>query len=127
MLGRSRGVCGTGRGHGGVVGIAFRLALLQVLISVDLDGQGLLLEVVEEELRHAVNVVVPFVVDLRVLLAPFVHFRGVFCVVHVELVLTENVRAEVLRQLCYAVDFFLEVESLVEEVLWLDVIVEIIQ
>ena len=67
------------------------------------------------------------VVDLRVLLATLMYFRGIFCVIHIEFVFTENVGAEVLWQLCNAVNFNLEVESLVEKVFRLDIIVKILQ
>ena len=67
------------------------------------------------------------VVDLRVLLATLMYFRGIFCVIHIEFVFTENVGAEFLLQLCNAVNFNLEVESLVEKVFRLDIIVKILQ
>ena len=70
--------------------------------------------------------VVPLVVDLGVLLAAVMNRRGVFCVVHVEFVFAEDVRAEVLGQLRNTVDFDLEVKCAVEQVFGLDVILEIV-
>jgi hypothetical protein len=67
------------------------------------------------------------VVDLRVLLATLMYFRGIFCVIHIEFVFTENVGAEVLWQLSNTINFDLEVESLVEKVFGLDVVIEILQ
>ena len=106
---------------------SFLLTLLQVLVTVDLDRQRLLFEVIKKELGNAINTMVLLVIDLRVLLATLMYFRGIFCVIHIEFVFTENVGAEVLWQLCNAVNFNLEVESLVEKVFRLDIIVKILQ
>jgi hypothetical protein len=89
------------------------------LISIDLHRQLVLVEVVDQELGDAVDVMQLVVEELRRLVFAGADRGGVLGFIHVELVLAVNVVAEVRGQVGDVRDFYFEVELLVKKVRWI--------
>lgn len=83
--------------------------LLEILISVDLDGQLVFLEVINEELRNAFNVVLMVVIEYRRLVFALAHRGCVLLLIRVKVVFAVYVAAEVLWQFFDIADLHLKI------------------
>lgn len=99
--------------------IHFLFALLEVRISVDLDGETLILEVLEHILSHAVDRVLLAVIELRVLILTSNYRALLRSLLEVEVVSAEHIATEIFRQLTGFRYFDDEVNVLVQKVFWL--------
>ena len=96
--------------------IHFLFALLEVRVTVDLDGEALILEVPEHVLSHAVDRVLLAVIKLGVLILTRNHRALLRSLLEVEVVSAEHVATEIFRQLTGFRYFDDEVNVLVQQV-----------
>lgn len=78
---------------------------IEVLISIDLNSHLVLKQIVHQKLRHTVKVMLIRIVEFWILVPASGDLSFVLRLVHVELILTVNVAAEVWRKASDLIDF----------------------
>jgi hypothetical protein len=100
------------------LGLLNHLLSLNVLVTVDLNCELVFSKVINKELRHAIDVVKLWVIELGRWVLALAHWGGVLGVIHVELVLAINIVAEVSRQVRNMSNLYLKVNLLVHKIHW---------